>query len=441
MNRIKIMASFILVLVVIIFYGNIANATSSSKEIISFNLPSDNAQYSGSWPENGIDGVIYNWNDCLQQEPACSIPSNVIPVSEIHVSLPFGTSTTSLIPTLITNGVSISPASGLVQDFTHPVVYTVTAEDNSIQKYKVIITVAGNPAREITLFSLTLPVNNQENNGVILISPSLEKDGVITGTNIAVTVPFGTDVTNLTPSINIIGASVIPVNGVPQDFTNPVIYKVTARDPSLTRDYTVTVTVAPPSDITTLTALISEAQNKYNNAVEGNLAGQYPAPLKADLQSAINAASIINRGYPQSVVNDLITYLNTTITKFDTGVIPVPVVASSIAVIQSSNRGGGRAAYIPQQINIITPTVDIPPVEITVPTIQTPIIKDTPITLIKTKSPKKVAIQVKKQNPLKIEEVTPSKINTENNLSASVASAPASSGLVSFFNRLFRWFK
>lgn len=65
--------------------------------------------------------------------------------------------------------------------------------------------------------------------------------GVITGTNISVIVPSGTNLTALTPTIGITGESVSPSSGVAQNFSNPVTYTVTAADNS-TKVYTVTVT-------------------------------------------------------------------------------------------------------------------------------------------------------------------------------------------------------
>ena len=61
---------------------------------------------------------------------------------------------------------------------------------------------------------------------------------------IAITVPFGTVVTALVPTITIsTGASISPNTGVANNFTNPKTYTVTAADAS-TQDYAVTVTVA-----------------------------------------------------------------------------------------------------------------------------------------------------------------------------------------------------
>ncbi|MFA6184609.1 MAG: S8 family serine peptidase [Candidatus Shapirobacteria bacterium] len=71
--------------------------------------------------------------------------------------------------------------------------------------------------------------------------------GIINGTDIGVTVPYGTDVTNLTPIITVdAGASISPLSGTARDFTNPVSYTVTAENTS-TQNYNITVTIAPVS--------------------------------------------------------------------------------------------------------------------------------------------------------------------------------------------------
>ncbi len=57
---------------------------------------------------------------------------------------------------------------------------------------------------------------------------------------VSVTVPKGTDLTNLKPTIRFTGRSVSPRSGEEQDFTNPVVYTVTASNRT-TQDYTVTV--------------------------------------------------------------------------------------------------------------------------------------------------------------------------------------------------------
>ncbi len=59
--------------------------------------------------------------------------------SKIMVIMPIGTSISSLAPVITYTGASISPASGVSQNFTEPVAYTVTAENGSTLAYSVSI--------------------------------------------------------------------------------------------------------------------------------------------------------------------------------------------------------------------------------------------------------------------------------------------------------------
>ncbi|MDR1088930.1 MAG: cell wall-binding repeat-containing protein [Coriobacteriales bacterium] len=62
--------------------------------------------------------------------------------TDISLVLPSGTNVTSLAPTITHTGASISLESGTAQNFTTPVVYTVTAGDSSTKIYTVTVTVA-----------------------------------------------------------------------------------------------------------------------------------------------------------------------------------------------------------------------------------------------------------------------------------------------------------
>ncbi len=151
--------------------------------------------------------------------------TGVIGGTTIAVTVPFGTEVTSLTPSITSTGASISPSASIAQNFSEPVTYTVTAADGTHQHYVVTVTVAFNPEKEITAFAVA------------------GSSGVIDGLNIAVTVPYGTSVTSLTPSITQTGADITPAIGVAQNFTDPITYRVTAAD-STYQDYVVTVTVA-----------------------------------------------------------------------------------------------------------------------------------------------------------------------------------------------------
>lgn len=63
----------------------------------------------------------------------------------IVATVPSGTDITALVPIItVSEKATINPASGVRQDFTNTVMYTVTAEDGSQASYAVAVTVEGN---------------------------------------------------------------------------------------------------------------------------------------------------------------------------------------------------------------------------------------------------------------------------------------------------------
>lgn len=102
--------------------------------------------------------------------------------------------------------------------------------------------------------------------------------GTVNNTNhtVALTVPYGTTVTSLTPTIVLAtGATISPNTGVAQDFTTPQTYTVTAQDGTTTQNYTVTVTIADntsdPSDDTddptSATTTLERVKIKFNKTI------------------------------------------------------------------------------------------------------------------------------------------------------------------------------
>lgn len=159
----------------------------------------------------------------------------------ISVTVPFGTKKTSLIATFATTGTavkidSVSQASGTTaNDFTDTVTYAVIAEDNTTTAYKVIVQEAPAATGKSLVSFAFLASNN---------TLSADVSAIINGSNVTATVPYGTDVTQLTPTLTISDkATVNPASGVVADFTNPVTYWVKAQNGDSTH-YNVTVIVA-----------------------------------------------------------------------------------------------------------------------------------------------------------------------------------------------------
>lgn len=149
----------------------------------------------------------------------------------VRLDFTAGTDVSHLVPTItISNYATIEPESGVAQDFTNPVYYTVTAMNGTTAQYMV-----------------EAVVHDAENEKSILSFrfDALDKDGIIdeVARKIDFVLPAETDVTQLVPTIEVSeGATVEPASGVAQDFTNPVTYTVTAQN-GTTAVYTVTVIV------------------------------------------------------------------------------------------------------------------------------------------------------------------------------------------------------
>ncbi len=172
----------------------------------------------------------------------------------VAVTMPYGTTDlTALVATFTTTGDSVT-IGGVTQtsgttpnNFTTSKTYTVTAANGTSATYTVTVSVALNPAKAITAYSLAWSTGTPGS-----------ADGTISGVAspyaIAVTAPSGTDLTTMVATFTTTGDSV-KIGSVTQisgstptnDFTNsvatPVAYLVTAED-GTTATYNVSVTLA-----------------------------------------------------------------------------------------------------------------------------------------------------------------------------------------------------
>ena len=149
----------------------------------------------------------------------------------VRLDFPAGTDVTHLIPTItISNYATIEPESGVAQDFTNPVYYTVTSLSGISAQY-MVEAIVHDADNEKSILSFRFD--------------ALDESGVIDqiARTISFVLPAETDVTQLVPTIVVSeGATVEPASGVAQDFTNPVTYTVTAQN-GTTAVYTVMVIV------------------------------------------------------------------------------------------------------------------------------------------------------------------------------------------------------
>ena len=182
-----------------------------------------------------------------QQTGAATIDAGAHTVA---IEVAYGTGLTNLTPNItLSEDATISPLSGVTQDFSSPVIYSVTAEDGiTMQNWTVTVAAAAaSPETDITAF--TLP--EQTGNAIINADDH----------TIAIEVAYATELTNLMPTITLsIGATVSPLSGVAQDFSGPVTYSVTAEDGITMQDWTVTITIGSASTETNITSFVLAEQ-------------------------------------------------------------------------------------------------------------------------------------------------------------------------------------
>lgn len=194
---------------------NVADLSASSeKEILSFVFEaSNNAALSSD-----VTGVITG--------------------TDVEFEAPYGFDlSVALTPTIsFSPDAIVSPASGTPQVYStgDDVAYTVTAEDGSTQVFSVAVSILPNTDNQIVSFIIPASGNPISEDAVGVIDHAA-------GT-IALTVPFGTALTSLTPDIELpVQASVDPASAEAGDFSTPNTYTVTAGSGD-EKAYVVTVT-------------------------------------------------------------------------------------------------------------------------------------------------------------------------------------------------------
>lgn len=152
----------------------------------------------------------------------------------IRAELPFGETAENLAPTIvIPEGAAIEPASGVAQDFSDFVLYTVTAE-NGAQKIYTALVEEGRSSNT-TLVNFRLPE--------LYVSANVDP----VNATAELEVPFGTDLSavEIEAETSDPEAVTVPASGETVDLTAPLELVVTAADGATTRSYQVEVTVRP----------------------------------------------------------------------------------------------------------------------------------------------------------------------------------------------------
>lgn len=233
----------------------------------------------------------------------------------IQVSIPYSVSKTSLIvsytvsanATVFLDGIlQLSPGSPV--NFSVPRVYTVRAQDGSMQTYTVVI-INNAPESGNTILTFRFAQLNPEVECVID-----QTNRLITGR-----VPYGTNVTNMVASFTKSYLSIVTIgnsvqqSGITQNnFSNSLNYKCTAED-GTPRTYTVLITVETPSSMKEISYFAFQDLNPVCVGVinQTDKTINVSVPFDANVgflratfvKSAFSNVTIVGRGAQTSGVN------------------------------------------------------------------------------------------------------------------------------------------
>lgn len=197
----------------------------------------------------------------------------------IAITVPNGTDVTALVATFTSTGGSVKVGAAIqtsgvtANDFTNPVVYTVTATDGTTTTYTVAVNVASLTAKAITAYAIA-GVAGVINEAGKIISVTLPAGSSVT----AQVATFSTTGTNVS-----VGATTQVSATTANDFTTPVNYVVTAADASTTT-YTVTVVVASPT---------AKAITAYSLAGVAGVINEVGKTISVTLPSGSNVTALV----------------------------------------------------------------------------------------------------------------------------------------------------
>ncbi len=188
-------------------------------EPVTFTVTAEDAITTNDWVVT-ITAALYTGTDILTFSFEDQTSTTAINAQShiVAIEVARGTDLNTLSPTIsVSPGATVSPESDATQNFSNEVIYTVTAEDGSVQEWKVIVSELKLTGNDILTFTL----NDQVSEATINVEDHI----------ISIQVKAGTDVTSLSPTITLSeGATIDAASGVAQDFSDSVTYTVTAEN-------------------------------------------------------------------------------------------------------------------------------------------------------------------------------------------------------------------
>jgi hypothetical protein len=278
------------------------------------------------------DGTIIPWSVILSVTPGSSdatLTSTNYVVDNVGLTITNvpGTESLALFRSRITPAanasfeVYMSNGTTVASDLQTGYLVKVTAQDGTINTYNITLNPIGSSQANMLSFKIA---------GI---------NGVITNAtkSVAVTLPYGTSLNVQVPIFSISGGATARVGGsvqvsavTPLDFTNPVVYSITAQNGVNVLNWTVTASVTAPTTTATLTSAAYGVSNSagtiYNVPITESL-----SVFRSNLTPATNATFEIYESNGMTVATDLQTGYKVIVIAQDGVTTKTYTIASSAA--------------------------------------------------------------------------------------------------------------
>ena len=229
----------------------------------------------------------------------------------IAVTGPYGATVTALVPTITHTGASINPATGIAQNFTSPVTYTVTAADGTTQAYvaTVIITDASVAAAAKDALVIQFPAGD-----------SLDH---VTGNLTLPTSEQGATIAWISANPSVVSAAGIVTRPAFDAGSTTVSLEatITAGSEARTKAFTVTVLPLMPTDVQAIGAdALALAVGLSGNSLASFVTQNVDLPLTGIWGTTITWSSnkpgiISDTGLVHSALIDEVVVLTATVSK------------------------------------------------------------------------------------------------------------------------------
>lgn len=295
----------------------------------------------GNQPPAAVDNISVNVHSISDENDILSFDFdgayNVVIDAENHTvncDVKYSSSLQIAPEIVVSDYATISPESGEEQDFTNPVVYTVTSESGISQEWTVTITrLEPSSLAEIVSFDFDGKLSEQINSTRAIVNATISRSF---------------DITSVRPTVEVSQfATVSPVSGATVDFSNAVLYYITAEDGTL-KTWTVNVAYGDsPEGVDCTNPIVVDAETELPYVDNASTEGKFNMFSTFFADAGVSKVSMPGEDvvYRLDVTNRTMVSIRATST-------------AELSILLTSACGTARADMIDASLNTTNASID-----------------------------------------------------------------------------------